>query len=296
MRCILERGKHMALRRRHLFWGDCDFTTYSLFEGAILVRFESVYALATESGVVLKKRIWQNGCLLETKFLALCGREWRWMFEATRTHVKMELSRSCSTPPHSVLRSPLKPYAPNINGLVTTLRPIEAYGSHYGGKPYCSFEPGDVGIIGAVDVPSVYHNPENPSDVFACVDFKRPTMPTPSGEPKSQMWRTSMYYHQMLPLDSYQQQPLEEEGVELPGQTRNPLQKLNKAWDLDVLRLHFNEKKGMYRAVDVLSLSRLIDLIGNDAFPEDHYQSVLQLVSKSGYCFEIVNEDGIPSA
>ena len=48
---------------------------------------------------------------------------------------------------------------------------VEGYYSNYGGNPAIFLEPGVVGIVGAIDVPSVRR--ENVS--FVCVDFFGPT-------------------------------------------------------------------------------------------------------------------------
>lgn len=61
---------------------------------------------------------------------------------------------------------------PQIGDVVTCRAREEAYYSNYGGLPECWFEPGDTGIIAAVDVPYVYHI-KGKSMAFCCVDFTK---------------------------------------------------------------------------------------------------------------------------
>ena len=55
----------------------------------------------------------------------------------------------------------------HVGDRVTVKARVEGYYSNYGGNPAIFLEPGMVGMVGAIDVPSV--NRENVS--FACVDF-----------------------------------------------------------------------------------------------------------------------------
>ena len=57
-----------------------------------------------------------------------------------------------------------------IDMQVTCLKTEPAYYSGYAGNPVCNFEPGDVGIVGAVDVPCVT-TPTGRNKSFVCVDF-----------------------------------------------------------------------------------------------------------------------------
>lgn len=86
---------------------------------------------------------------------------------------------------------------PVIGQSVTSIVTREAFYSGYAGLPDCSFEPGDVGVVGAVDVAAVHapivwvgnkktyphgHNP-----VYACVDFEK----------YGQIWRVNLYYSEI---------------------------------------------------------------------------------------------------
>ena len=55
----------------------------------------------------------------------------------------------------------------HVGDQVTCKQPEEAYYSGYAGEPKCSFEPGDVGTVAAVDVPYVTGR----NTTFVCVDF-----------------------------------------------------------------------------------------------------------------------------
>lgn len=66
---------------------------------------------------------------------------------------------------------------------VTCLNPEEAYYSNYAGNPICCFMPGDIGIVGAIDVP--YVMTKNGKDkFFVCVDFEK----------DGQKWRVGIDY------------------------------------------------------------------------------------------------------
>lgn len=86
-------------------------------------------------------------------------------------------------------RTPLKVAAVPLGTKVTCLRRVEAYYSRYAGNPECWFEPGMVGVVGAIDVPFVRgrarSNPEPRTDTFCCVDF----------EVDGKEWRCSLDYH-----------------------------------------------------------------------------------------------------
>ena len=55
-----------------------------------------------------------------------------------------------------------------IGDRVTCKVRVNAYYSNYGGNQECWFEPGEVGIIGSINVPSVTRN-----RTFTCVDFTK---------------------------------------------------------------------------------------------------------------------------
>jgi hypothetical protein len=67
---------------------------------------------------------------------------------------------------------------------VTVNKATEAYYSRYAGNPEVIIQPGEVGIVKAVDVPNV----RTPGS-FVCVDFVKPGV-RDSGAPTNQtMWR-----------------------------------------------------------------------------------------------------------
>jgi len=59
----------------------------------------------------------------------------------------------------------------HVGDQVTVKETVQGYYSNYGGRPAILLEPGMVGVVGAIDVPSV--NRANVS--FVCVDFFCPT-------------------------------------------------------------------------------------------------------------------------
>ena len=69
-----------------------------------------------------------------------------------------------------------------IGDKVTVTVPREAYYSSYAGNPKCIFEPGEVGVIGAVKVPKVQSSPGG--DYCCCIDFTK----------LGKKWRTSANY------------------------------------------------------------------------------------------------------
>ena len=73
---------------------------------------------------------------------------------------------------------------------VTVKERVEGYYSNYGGNPAIWFEPGMVGVVGAIDVPSVWR--ANVS--FVCVDFFCPD----TGRTE----RAAVYYHNIRHEDS----------------------------------------------------------------------------------------------
>jgi hypothetical protein len=72
---------------------------------------------------------------------------------------------------------------PKIGDSVTTTESVSAYYSNYGGNPECFFEPGDVGIVGAVNVPSVRRE----GVFFHCVDFEK----------HGRQWRVALFTKQL---------------------------------------------------------------------------------------------------
>jgi hypothetical protein len=54
-----------------------------------------------------------------------------------------------------------------IGDRVTVKERLEGYYSGYGGNPAIFLEPGMVGVVGAIDVPSVFREKVS----FVCVDF-----------------------------------------------------------------------------------------------------------------------------
>ena len=58
----------------------------------------------------------------------------------------------------------------HVGDRVTVKERVEGYYSNYGGRPAIFLEPGTVGVVGAINVPSVRR--ENVS--FVCVDFYCP--------------------------------------------------------------------------------------------------------------------------
>ncbi len=55
----------------------------------------------------------------------------------------------------------------HVGDRVTVKESVEGYYSNYGGNPVIFLEPGMVGIVGAIDVPSVCREGVS----FVCVDF-----------------------------------------------------------------------------------------------------------------------------
>jgi hypothetical protein len=64
---------------------------------------------------------------------------------------------------------------------------VPAYYSGRDGNPKCEFEPGDIGVVKAVDVPCVTHAYQchNGTATFICVDFEK----------AGRAWRCSLFYN-----------------------------------------------------------------------------------------------------
>ena len=79
---------------------------------------------------------------------------------------------------------------------VTCKTPVEAYGSDRDARKGTRifFNPGDEGIVGAIDVPSVrIINPKD-GDCFVCVDFGEP-------DSHSNQERCALHYNNIILLD-----------------------------------------------------------------------------------------------
>ena len=68
--------------------------------------------------------------------------------------------------------------------LVTCKRAEPAYYSNYGGNPECIFEPGMIGVVRSVDVPSIRRKGVS----FCCVDFHN----------KGKFWRCGLLYNNIV--------------------------------------------------------------------------------------------------
>lgn len=208
--CSLGEKGMSTTRNQRTFWVGDHFATYCFLQSGVLVSFASLYMAPTPRGCILKERHWENGVLLTTKELAVRRfyLEAGQLFYEALDDFNQRMFRQYAPRKNRTMRftmqsrTPLKWRAPTLGATVTCLRPREAYYTGYAGNPPCFFEPGDIGIVGAVDVPAVFHNPENRSDLFACVDFEKPEYPTP-GQHNTTRWRCSMYYHQMIQLSHY---------------------------------------------------------------------------------------------
>lgn len=88
-------------------------------------------------------------------------------------------------------RCPVKP-----GDKVTCRQPVDAYYSSYGGRPECTFKLGMVGIVAAVDVPSVRYGPKG-EDTFVLVDFTGPEYGRP--QHRYTTWRVALRYRNILP-------------------------------------------------------------------------------------------------
>ncbi len=96
-----------------------------------------------------------------------------------------------------------------IGDVVTCKQRVEAYYSNYGGAPECWFEAGDVGVIGAVDVPCVHKNTKH--SYFYCIDFLKPGVPYQERFPDCP-WRVSLYDDNVVRLPD-----------QLPSSTKLPI-------------------------------------------------------------------------
>lgn len=88
-----------------------------------------------------------------------------------------------------------------IGDIVTCYRKVEAYQSREcnGRIPECWFEPGDFGIVAAVDVPAV----RGRECTFCCIDFFKPGIMTqdPIHDPKGRRpWRVALFYDNIRKL------------------------------------------------------------------------------------------------
>lgn len=88
-----------------------------------------------------------------------------------------------------------------IGMIVTCKEPVEAYYSNYprGVTPTCFFEPGDRGVVNALDVPAVWaRNGQGRS--FICVDFYKKGViynAAHGGSP----WRVALCYDNIVILE-----------------------------------------------------------------------------------------------
>lgn len=73
---------------------------------------------------------------------------------------------------------------------VTCVKKEEAYYSKYAGNPECFFECGDVGTVGAIDVPYVT-TPSGKNKSFVCVDFDK----------MGKRWRAGVDYDNIVRCD-----------------------------------------------------------------------------------------------
>jgi hypothetical protein len=84
---------------------------------------------------------------------------------------------------------------------VTCKHPVAAYYSSYPkGSPSCTFEPGDVGVVAALDVPTVMTTHGKASS-FVCVDFLKPGAITNAAHGGG-LWRVGLRYDNLIPLSS----------------------------------------------------------------------------------------------
>lgn len=196
--------------KRCHFWVGENFATFCLLQSGAIALFTSLYVAPSTHGCTLKERFWEKGTLLSTREIAvrsfylealslLNAQVDPWNAQLFRKYALRKNPEMCFS---MMDRSPLRGQTPQMGETVTCLRPVEAYYSGRYGNPHCFFEPGDVGVVGAIDVPAVYHNPENPSDLFACVDFEKAEIPT-RGQYSTTRWRCGMYYHHMVNLSEY---------------------------------------------------------------------------------------------
>lgn len=196
---------------RHYLWVGESFATHCVLQSGVLTSFTSLYVVKLLQDSFVKERVWENGKIVSTRDLAKMS--WWSALSAFREELdqfnermfRQRYPNSKSRGRFSLnSRSPLKRYVPEKGEHVTCLRPVKAYSSGYAGLPSCWFEPGDVVVVGAVDVPAVVHEPENPCDRFVCVDFEKENIQSNAAHPKSnQGWRCAMYYHHLLPLSNY---------------------------------------------------------------------------------------------
>ena len=71
-----------------------------------------------------------------------------------------------------------------VGDKVTITKPITAYYSSYGGNPEVVIQPGEVGKIKVINVPSV-----NSRSEFSCVDFEKPGVFQGSPKHNNCTWR-----------------------------------------------------------------------------------------------------------
>jgi len=72
-----------------------------------------------------------------------------------------------------------------VGDKVTVKTPVEAYYSGYAGNPKCITEPGEIGIVGAIEVPYVTGN----NCTFVCVDFIKDNLFQGNPIHKNNTWR-----------------------------------------------------------------------------------------------------------
>jgi len=76
-----------------------------------------------------------------------------------------------------------------LGDVVTVRKSVKAFYSGYVHNPVITLKPGDLAIVGAIDVPAVRQEPGQLA-TYTCVDFVRPFR---TRHPTNCVWRASVY-------------------------------------------------------------------------------------------------------
>jgi hypothetical protein len=89
---------------------------------------------------------------------------------------------------------------PQIGDRVTVKEAVTAWYSDYAGMPECSFEPGDIGIVGSVEIPYVTQRYRSKNDeIYLCVDFYKEGVLMTENNPD---WRVGVAYSNVVLLSA----------------------------------------------------------------------------------------------
>lgn len=171
-----------------------------------------------------------------------------------------------------------------IGDIVTVKQRVEAYYSGYAGTPICFLEPGEEGVISAVEMPKVRKTPGG--YYFYCIDFVK----------YNREWRTSASYRNIVLVHRKREQKKRE----------NPKVDKKVARLQSNIQLHFNIEASKVEQIAIAlvnahtheevddalqTASNLLGFYGVEAVRGDYhvdgyYQDIVALYVNSGETYE----------